>query len=463
MNNMLQKWIRTEKCLRVFIIIAAIVTELSFVSLGFIYDRYEELIIMLYLPIGFCMFIGWIALLSVYIKKVVPRARNARDLQKQGLGNVADDISIRKPTPPLSGICHGSRAFCRKRGACIIPYSEIAWIQSYDMNFCRKGTFVFHMKNGKRYSLKANEKDVQWLVDNYITRFSPDILMGNDMKQGSHYEMPTRPAAPKAPGKAKRIWSIVLLCIGGALLILSFLFPDSPVTTSCQIYAIPFTFIGLGLLISNLRNRLGLQGLKKLSPREAMNDPLAFFTQIRTRLKYAHLLRGVLCIAAAILLLFLLIMMLCFDTDSNISAAVIKILLLAGTGGAAYLAYGHLREYVDESSFHQMMRAIKKLGDPEAIALELNFMEQSPYTKTGDLRFNEHILFYSHGNTVTVIDPSTIQSIQSQIFKIKENSPERYYVIIQYGRECDLSIETRGETILPLMKELTVTYPLRES
>jgi len=77
---------------------------------------------------------------------------------------------------------------------------------------------IVYTKDGKKFSLNSNADEFQWLMENYIVKHSPNLIIGYGAEQKARYKQ-LNPQSAEAGKKVKRIWGIVLMCIGAAFFI----------------------------------------------------------------------------------------------------------------------------------------------------------------------------------------------------------------------------------------------------
>lgn len=105
---------------------------------------------------------------------------------------IVDDISLTSaPTLPRSKIYCGAQVIYSKKPCVIIPYAEIAWVyvsvkKVYGITV-RKDVNVF-CRDGAKFLLMAKTDEFQWLLEKYISRFSPDLIVGYGPQQKRMYK-----------------------------------------------------------------------------------------------------------------------------------------------------------------------------------------------------------------------------------------------------------------------------------
>ena len=157
----------------------------------------------------------------VYLASFMLFTSNVKWLKEKGIEDVADDIILERPTLPRSKIYCGQKALFCKKPCAIIPYAEIAWVHLYERRaygIAVEKAVIVYTKDGKRFSLNSNADEFRWLLENYIIKKCPNIIIGYGAEQKALYKQ-LNPQYGAAGKKVKRNWGIVLMCIGAALLI----------------------------------------------------------------------------------------------------------------------------------------------------------------------------------------------------------------------------------------------------
>ncbi len=207
-----------------------------------------------------------------------------------------------------------------------------------------------------------------------------------------------------------------------------------------------------------------------LHPRDT-DDSSGFFIHIRVQHRRYNL-RSSIAFGGTAIMLLLLAFLIGFSFDSNIvligfipvADITLSCTTLAFFGISAWGCCTSLKAIFDETEYHQMMRAIKKLGDPGVIGKELQAICPSPYVLKGELRFNERILFFSSNDFTRVIDPVTIRNIESSTSVNTYRRTVSHCITIHYELQSSrlldrIYISVDKEGILPLMEELNRLYP----
>lgn len=237
MREFIEKKLRTAKTFRIYLLVLLIVTIGSYVSMGFI-DDVETIIA----PIMLSTSALWISGI-IYFVSYMPFTSSVKWLKSKGMEDVADDIVLERPTLPRSKIYCGQRALFSKKPCAIIPYAEIAWVHLYERRaygIAVEKAVIVYTKDGKKFSLNSNADEFKWLLENYIIPNSPNIIIGYGAEQKARYKQ-LNPQSAEGGKKVKRIWGIVLMCIGVAFFItLLFTFKNAEI--------VPATILILGFL-----------------------------------------------------------------------------------------------------------------------------------------------------------------------------------------------------------------------
>ena len=121
----------------------------------------------------------------------------------------------------------------------------------------------------------------------------------------------------------------------------------------------------------------------------------------------------------------------------------------------AVSAFMFLKSFIKDTEYNKMLSVVEELGSIESIGAMLSSMDKSKYAKGGDLRFNERILFYMKGTDVTVVSPTSIRGIRTEI--VGNKGSETNYVCVYYGKDV-LKIKTSEKNVLLLLEEMRRTY-----
>ena len=209
MEQFIEKRIRSAKVFRISLFVIAVLWIGSFFVMPHLeFEVSYPLVMLLTTAVITCGII--------YLVSYMPFMSSVKRLRSQGLEHIGDDIILERPTLPRSKIYCGQRAFFCKKPYAIIPYSDIAWTYYYERRsngFVVEKAFILHMKDGKKFSLNAHPDEFQWLLQNYIIEQAPNIVIGYGAEQKARYKQ-LNPESVTAGKKLKRIWGIILMCIG---------------------------------------------------------------------------------------------------------------------------------------------------------------------------------------------------------------------------------------------------------
>ncbi len=162
----------------------------------------------------------WICAL-IYVETVMPFTSAEKWLREKGMEHVADDIVLDSPMLPRSKVYCGQKAIFFKKPCVIIPYEEFAWVYLYQSSaygiITVDKAVIVYTTDGKKITLRPNYDEFKWLLDNYIIPNSPNIVLGYNAEQRERYRR-LNPRYVEAGKRTKRIWGIVLMCIGAVLL-----------------------------------------------------------------------------------------------------------------------------------------------------------------------------------------------------------------------------------------------------
>lgn len=215
MSDFIEKKLKSVQAFRIYLLVLLIFTLCSFIAIGFV-EETEPMILTAILLTAVLLISG-----ILYLGLFTPFMHSIKMLRSKGMENIAEDITLDRPTLPRSKIYCGQRALFCKKPCTIIPYSEIAWVHLYERQaygIAVDKAIIVYTKEGKKFSLNANADEFQWLLENYIAKNSPNLIVGYGAEQNARY-LQLNPQAAEAGKKVKRIWGIVLMCIGAALLI----------------------------------------------------------------------------------------------------------------------------------------------------------------------------------------------------------------------------------------------------
>lgn len=213
MSEFIEKKVRSAKILRICIIIIFILWISSFLLFSLVEPEILTAPVML-LTTGM-----WVSVI-IYFAVFFPMMSGYKWLESKGLENIADDILLEQPTLPRSKIYCGQRALFSKKPCSIIPYSEIAWVHLYERRsygITVEKAVIVYTKDGKKFKLNADADEFKWLLENYIVKNSPNVVIGYGAEQKKRYK-DLNPEFAEAGKKVKRTWGIALMCVGAAFL-----------------------------------------------------------------------------------------------------------------------------------------------------------------------------------------------------------------------------------------------------
>ncbi len=118
-------------------------------------------------------------------------------------------------------------------------------------------------------------------------------------------------------------------------------------------------------------------------------------------------------------------------------------------------AFLFLVSFVKDTEYKKMLQNVYAIGDADMIGTMIAAMKKSTYTKGGDLRFNERLVFYMKGTDVAVIPSASIRDIRTEIVS-RKNSEENYVCI--YHENDVLKIRTSEKNVLLLLEEMKNIY-----
>ncbi len=185
MRELIEKKAKTGKIFG-FLVLALIVAwmcVLVFVMPNVAFETSYAIIMSLMVAIIVCG--------VVYLVSYKPAITSVKWLAKKGMENIAEDVSLEKPTLPESEIYCGRKALCSKKPCLIIPYQEIAWVHLFEQRaygFTVKKSVVIYTKDGKKFVLKYNDNELKWLLANYIVPNSPNLIMGFGAAQKKRFK-----------------------------------------------------------------------------------------------------------------------------------------------------------------------------------------------------------------------------------------------------------------------------------
>ena len=180
MKDEFLKKLKTAKILRITMIVLAVVSVFGImmftVSEIFVYFAY--IAIDLIFPVGIIYFISY--------NSVAKCAKWFRDTDSE---HVFDDIPP-NPTLPKSRAYCGSKCIVFKKPFVVIPYYEIAWVyiqvdKAYGITISKQ--VHIYCLSGAHFFIKADASEVEWLLQNYLLRLNPNIILGCGYEQKRQY------------------------------------------------------------------------------------------------------------------------------------------------------------------------------------------------------------------------------------------------------------------------------------
>lgn len=175
---------------------------------------------------------------------------NLKWLKEKGIEHIADDISLEQPTLPRSKIYCGRQSFFCKKPCAIIPYSEVAWVYLYERKFygiiTMEKSVIIYTKDGKRFAVSWRDDEFKWLLENFIIRYSPNVVLGFGAEQKKRYRE-LNPSHSEENKKYKRLWGIVLIAIAIVFAILMIAFKETADISTLLIFIISFAISGVVL------------------------------------------------------------------------------------------------------------------------------------------------------------------------------------------------------------------------
>ena len=178
-------------------------------------------------------------------------------LKENNYINTADDIVLDRPTLPKSKIFCGKNAlFCNKPFA-IIPYSEIGWVHLYvrkTNGITVEKAVIVYTRDGKKFSLRSDENEFQWLLENYIVKYSPNTVIGYGKEQKMRYRQ-LNPNYKIAKSKTMKKVGIAFLCIAAFFFIMGIVNFKTVQVVTVAIIILICSIVGMILLLSSKNNK----------------------------------------------------------------------------------------------------------------------------------------------------------------------------------------------------------------
>ncbi len=195
-----------------------------------------------------------------------------------------------------------------------------------------------------------------------------------------------------------------------------------------------------------------------------------FFKKVKTKIKIKNFLLAAALIALACLSGFIAIMNgFSAETEWQIGIRgsrsgipvpnwLISCIILLMCGLFLVSGIHCLIAFIKDPMYKKMLLAVAEIGDAEAVGVALAAMKKNKYAKGGDLRFDQRIIFYMSGTTVTVIPPASIRGFRTEIVAGKRT--ETNYVCVFYGNEV-LKIRTSAKNAVPLLEQMRATFAVQ--
>lgn len=107
---------------------------------------------------------------------------------------------------------------------------------------------------------------------------------------------------------------------------------------------------------------------------------------------------------------------------------------------------------IRNSEFNSLMVSVKKIGNADDIGDLLLSLPKNPYTKGGELKYNNQVLFYIKGTYVKIINPAFIKSIHPEY-----SYNDGYNVGLLFENDS-LKIKTNKKSIMLLAEDISKLY-----
>ncbi len=215
MSEFIERKLRSAKVFRIYLLVLFLIMTVSLISIGFIDDSDETVIIPTILSANALWISG-----VIYLGSYRPFTSTVKWLINNGMENVADDITSESLMLPRSKIYYGQKALFSKKSHVIIPYSEIAWVYVVEtttsfyivLTYTTEQVKVY-TKDGREFFLKCDIDEFKRLLANCIIPNCPNVVIGYGKEQKARYKQ-LNPQAVEKEKKIRRIWGIVLMSIG---------------------------------------------------------------------------------------------------------------------------------------------------------------------------------------------------------------------------------------------------------
>ena len=107
---------------------------------------------------------------------------------------------------------------------------------------------------------------------------------------------------------------------------------------------------------------------------------------------------------------------------------------------------------IRNSEFNSLMVSVNKIGNADDIGDLLLSLPKNPYTKGGELKYNNQVLFYIKGTYVKIINPAFIKSIHPEY-----SYNDGYNVGLLFENDS-LKIKTNKKSIMLLAEDISKLY-----
>ena len=181
MKDKFLKKLKTAKILRITLIILAGVCVLSNMMTVIV----SEIFSFFYITALILLFIIGIVYLNSY-NSVIKCSKWFPDMNSE---RTFDDVPS-VPTLPKSKAYCGSKCIVFKKPFVAIPYYEIAWTyiqvnKTYGITMSKQ-VHIFCV-SGAHFMISADVNEFEWLLENYLLRLNPNIILGYGYEQKRQY------------------------------------------------------------------------------------------------------------------------------------------------------------------------------------------------------------------------------------------------------------------------------------
>lgn len=180
MKDEFLKKLKKAKVLRITMIVLAVVYVLGIMMIT-VSETFGDLAFIAFYLIFIIGIIYWISYNSV--------AKCAKWFRDTDSEHVFDDVPS-VPTLPKSKAYCGSKCIVFKKPFVAIPYYEIAWTyiqvnKTYGITMSKQ--VHIYCLSGAHFMISADVSEFEWLLENYLLRLNPNIILGYDYKQKREY------------------------------------------------------------------------------------------------------------------------------------------------------------------------------------------------------------------------------------------------------------------------------------